>query len=175
MPQKAVQKERLECVALWKSMPLRQRALNAAALHIPASKGNTSSYQWTPRSPSNFWCHATSLSLNFAGCTKTVMKNRSTHFAMQLPLKLVFQELCDTFFKEMFILCYLPKGYGLPFLNNPQQRRRSQSWPDTTECLQWHVEIQLSAARSEVVRKIKAKIITLLMCSCFHLSTKQGS
>lgn len=101
--------------------------------------------------------------------------DRHRHFAMQLFLKLVLQELCDTFFKEMFILCYLPKGYGLHFLNNPQQRRCSQSWPDTTECLQWHVEIQLSAARSEAVKKIKAKIITLLMCSCFHSSTKQGS
>lgn len=96
------------------------------------------------------------------------------HFAMQLPLKPISQELRDTFFKETFILCYLPKGYGLHFLNNPQQRRWNQSWPDPTECLQWHMEIQLSAAKSEVVRKIKAKIITLLMCSCFHLSTKQG-
>lgn len=81
---------------------------------------------------------------------------------MQPPLKLVFQELCDTFFKEMFVLCYLPKGYGLHFLNNPQQGRCSQSWPDPTECLQRHVEIQLSAARSEAVRKIKAEIITML-------------
>lgn len=30
-----VQKERVECVVLWKSLFLRQRALNAAACHIP--------------------------------------------------------------------------------------------------------------------------------------------
>lgn len=76
------------------------------------------------------------------------------HFAMQLPLKLVFQEAHNTFYKETFVFCYLPKGYGLHFLNNPQQRRCNQSWPDPTE---WHVEIQLSAAKSEVCQENKGK------------------
>lgn len=74
----AVHRERVECVVLWKSLSLRQRALKAAALHIPVSTRNTSSYQWTPRSPLNFWCCATSLSLDFVGCTKSAVKNRST-------------------------------------------------------------------------------------------------
>lgn len=58
--------ERAECVAL---KIIVSEAKGSECCCPPHTTGNTSSYQRTPRSPLNFWWHATSLSLNFVGYT----------------------------------------------------------------------------------------------------------
>lgn len=134
----AVQKERVDCVVPWKSLCLRQRALNAAALQFQSPQGTRAVISEHPGALSIFGAMPLHYLWILLAVLKVLLKpDLHRHFAMQLPLELVFQEVRATFFMEMFLLCYLHKGSGLHFLNISQQRGCNQSWPDPTYSHMW--------------------------------------